>query len=290
VSDARPTGVIHDIGYRHYEGRRLGRGPAFAALMAHNLRGAFGLRRPFRAKLVPFLLGGVMLLPALVSIAVMAMFKERALPYHTFTALLQVIPAIFLAAQAPYLAALDLRYRILPLYLSRPILVTDYVGAKLAAMTLALYALIAVPLTAMFIGELVIDLPGPPDTHGYAAAMTTGLILAVFLAAAGLLVASVTPRRGLGVAAVAALYLLTSAVSLVLYGVLSATGHDDEARWALLINPFFLVDAMQTWLFGTEPVTGTGYPPGPITAMLFVACTALAIGGLVARYRSVASR
>jgi len=290
VSDARPTGVIHDIGYRHYAGRRLGRGAAFAALMTHNLRGAYGLRRPFRAKLVPFLLAAVMLMPAAVSITVMAMFQERALPYSAYAAFLQVIPAIFLAAQAPYLAALDLRHRILPLYLSRPILVTDYVGAKLAAMTLALYALIAVPLTVLFIGELVVDLPGPADTRGYLAAMVSGLILSVFLAAAGLLIASVTPRRGLGVAAVASLYLLTSAVSLVLFGVLTATSRDDEARWALLINPFFLVDAVQTWLFGTEPSNGTGYPAGPLPAVLVVALTALAIGGLVARYRSVASR
>lgn len=290
MSDARPTGVIHDIGYRHYEGRRLGRGSAFAALMGHNLRGAFGIRRPFRAKLAPFLLAGTMLMPAVVSIAVMAMFKQQALPYPAYAPLLQVIPAIFLAAQAPYLAALDLRFRVLPLYLSRPILVTDYVGAKLAAMTLALYALIAVPLTVLFIGELVVDLPGPPDTHGYVAAMVSGLILSVFLAAAGLLLGSITPRRALGVAAVAALYLLTSTVSLVLFGVLSATSRDDEARWALLLNPFFLVDAVQTWLFGTEPANGTGYPAGPLPAVLVVALTALAIGGLVARYRSVATR
>lgn len=290
MSQARPAGVIHDIGYRPYEGPRLGRGHAFAALLAHSLRGAYGLRRPFRAKIVPFLLGGTMLLPAVVSIAVMAIFKERAMAYPGYVVTMQVIPAIFLAAQAPYLVAPDLRFRVLPLYLSRPLPVTDYVGAKLAALVLALYLLIAVPLTVMFAGELVVDLPGGADVHGYLAAMTGGALCAVFLAALGLLIASVTPRRGLGVAAVAAFYLLTSAISVVLYGVLSSLSEDDAARWAMLVNPFFLVDAVQTWLFGTDPSNGVGYPDGPLPAVLLAALTALAIGGLVLRYRSEVSR
>lgn len=289
MSAVQPTGVIHDIGYRPYAGRRLGRGPAFAALMWHSLRGVFGLRRPFRAKILPFLLAGAMVLPVMVAIAMMAAFGERAFEYTEFTPMMQVIPAIFLAAQAPYLVAPDLRFRVLPLYLSRPLLVTDYLGAKFAAMILALFALIAVPLTLMFAGELVVGLPGGPDVQGYLVAVATGVIYAVFLAAVGLALASVTPRRGLGAASVIAFYLLTSAVSAVLYGVLTSLGRDAAARWAGVINPFFLVDAVQMWLFGT-PADGANYPGGPMPAVLLVAVTALALGGLVLRYRSAASR
>ena len=44
------TSIIHDIGYRHYEGRRLGRGYVLRSLYVHNLRAAFGLgRRDHRA-------------------------------------------------------------------------------------------------------------------------------------------------------------------------------------------------------------------------------------------------
>jgi ABC-2 type transport system permease protein len=290
MSVSQPTGVIHDIGYRHYEGRRLGRGHAFTSLMAHSLRGVWGVRRPARAKFMPFALAGIMLLPAAVSIAIMSLAQERLMDYPPYVSVMQVIVAIFLAAQSPYLVAPDLRFRVLPLYLSRPVQIADYVGAKLAAMAIALYALIAVPLTVLFVGELLVDLPGAPDVHGYLAAMATGVLYAVFLSAVGLALASFTPRRGLGVASVIAFYLLTSAVSLALFGALSQLSNDAEAAWVLLINPFLLVDAVQTWLFGTTPTTGTPYPDGPVPLVLLVAATALALGGLLLRYRSAASR
>lgn len=290
VETPQPTGVIHDIGYRRYEGRRLGRGHAFATLAAHSLRGVWGLRRPARAKIMPFLIAGTMLLPAAVSVGVMALFKQRPIAYTDYTVIMQVVPAIFLASQSPYLVAPDLRFRVLPLYLSRPILVADYVFAKLTALAVAMYTLIAVPLTVMFIGELLVDMPGGADVKGYTAAMATGVLHAVFLSAVGLALASFTPRRGLGVAAVSAFYLLTSAVSLVLFGVLSSLSRDDAAVWALLINPFLLVDAVQSWLFDVRSSTVDAYPGGPVPLVLLVAATALAIGGLFLRYRPGGSR
>jgi ABC-2 type transport system permease protein len=289
ASAPEPVGVIHDIGYRHYEGARLGRGSAFLALSTNSLRGVFGLGRTARAKIMPFLLAAIMLLPAAVSIAVMAAAKQQGIAYPAYAMIMQVVLAIFLAAQAPYLVAPDLRFRVLPLYLSRPVTVIDYVGAKLAAMIVAMFLLLALPLTVLYLGELLVDLPGPPHTSEYVASMVMAVIFAVLLSAIGLALASFTPRRGLGVASVIAVYLLLSAVSGVLYGVLSEASRDDAASWAMLINPFFLVDAVQVWLFGTEPFNGTGYPSGPVPALAVVAVIALAVGGLVLRYRKAAS-
>ncbi|MEO3808916.1 ABC transporter permease [Sphaerisporangium sp. B11E5] len=288
----RPSGVIHDIGYRHYDGPRHGRGHAFAALTLNSLRGVFGLGRTARSKIMPFLLFGVMMLPAVVSIAVMAILKERALPYPAYAVTMQAVLAVFLAAQSPYLVAPDLRFRVLPLYMSRPTTALDYVAAKLTAMTLALFILIGAPLTLLFAGELLVDLPGPPHTGDYLAAMGTAVIYAVLLAAIGVALASFTPRRGLGVASVIAVYLLSSAVSAVLVGLLMSTSRDAAATWAWLINPFFLVDAVQNWLFGVEPHNDGGYPPdlgGPVAAALVVAITGLCVSALVLRYRKAAA-
>ncbi|MEV5413870.1 ABC transporter permease [Thermopolyspora sp. NPDC052614] len=291
MSVSQPTGVIHDIGYRHYEGRRLGRGHAFTSLMAHGLRGVWGLRRPARAKIMPFTLAGIMLMPAAASIMLMALSAgEGGVAYPSYTSIMQVVVAIFLAAQSPYLVAPDLRFRVLPLYLSRPVQIADYVGAKLAAMAIALYALIAVPLTVEFVGELLVNPPGDSDVNGYVAAMVAGVLHAVLLSAVGLALASFTPRRGLGVASVIAFYLLTSAVSLALGAAFTALSRDSAAMWALLINPFFLVEAVQTWLFGTPSSTGDATVDGPLPLVLVVVVTALAIGGLFLRYRSAASR
>ncbi|WP_067174855.1 ABC transporter permease [Microtetraspora niveoalba] len=283
------TAIIHDIGYRHYDGPRLGRGSAARALAVHSLRGVFGLGRTTRAKIIPFLLVAIMLLPAVVSIAVMALVKQQGIGYTAYAVAMQAVLAIFLASQAPYLVAPDLRFRVLPLYLSRPVTVLDYVGAKLVAMTAALFLLLAVPLTLLYAGELLVDLPEPVHTREYIASMVAALIAAALLASVGLALASFTPRRGLGVASVIGFYLFTSGVSGVFFAALLASGHEAAAKWTLLINPFFLVDAVQVALFGTEPSNGEGYPSGPWPALILLAVIALALTGLIARYRKAAS-
>ncbi|GAA0996723.1 ABC transporter permease [Acrocarpospora macrocephala] len=285
----QPTGVIHDIGYRHYDGVRLSRGYAATALALHSLRGAFGLGRPARSKIIPFLVAATMLLPAVVSIAVMALLKQQPLPYTGLAVTMQAVLAVFLAAQSPYLVAPDLRFRVLPLYLSRPVTVLDYVGAKFVALTVALFLLMAVPLTLIYIGELLVELETPVHHGDYLAAMGGSLIFAVLLASIGLALASFTPRRGLGVASVIAFYMFTLAASAVFFGVLLSEGLDNAAKWSILINPFFLVDAVQVNLFGTDPSNGEGYPPGFGPAAIALAVIALALSALFLRYRKAAA-
>ncbi|GAA4193457.1 ABC transporter permease subunit [Microbispora amethystogenes] len=284
-----PTAVIHDIGYRHYDGVRLGRGRATLALGVQSLRGVFGLGRTIRAKIMPLLLAAIMLMPTVVSIGVMALAKQFVMPYSQYAVFMQAVIAVFLAAQAPYLVAPDLRFRVLPLYLSRPLTVTDYVVAKLAALTVALFCLMAIPITIEFVGEMLIDMPMPLHTGDFLGALGGTVLRAVLLAALGVALASFTPRRGLGVAVVIAFYMFTAAVSGLFYAVLASTGRDDVAPWALLLNPFFLVDAVQSSLFGTEPATGEGYPPGVASCLILLAVIALAVTGVLLRYRKAAS-
>ncbi|MCA2224482.1 ABC transporter permease [Nonomuraea aurantiaca] len=282
---------IYDIGYRHYDGPRLGRGYSTRALTVHSLRGVFGLGRTARSKIIPFALGVIMLLPAVVSIAMMALMSRRGMSYSGFAVYMQTVVAIFLAAQAPTVVAPDLRFRVLPLYLSRPVTIAEYVTAKVIAMTAALFLLLAVPLTVIYVGELVIDMDGPPQTKEYLGALVMALVLALLLSSFGLAIASLTPRRGLGVASVIALYLLTSASVPVIFGTLYSTGNESGAAWAWLLNPFWLVDAVQVWLFGTTPnVPDGGYPPGPVPAILVVVLIGIGLAALAARYRKAAAR
>ncbi|MFD9943993.1 ABC transporter permease subunit [Nonomuraea sp. NPDC059023] len=281
---------IYDIGYRHYDGPRLGPGYATRALTLHSLRGIFGLGRTARSKIMPFLLAIIMLLPAVVSIAMMALLQQRGMAYSAFAVIMQAVIAIFLAAQAPTVVAPDLRYRVLPLYLSRPVAVAQYVSAKVISMTVALFMLVAVPLTLIYAGELLIDLPGPPQTKEYLGAMAMALLLAVLLTAFGLALASLTPRRGLGVASVIAVYLLSLAAVPVIYSTLLSLNEEAAAKWAWLLNPFWLVDAVQVWLFGTTPNSEGGYPPGPAPALITLALIAFALGVLALRYRKAAAQ
>ncbi|MEV1168511.1 ABC transporter permease [Nonomuraea sp. NPDC049784] len=283
---------IYDIGYRHYDGVRLGRGHSTRALAVHSLRGIFGLGRTARSKIMPFSLFVIMLLPAVVSVATMALAQQRILPYSAYAVIMQAVVAVFLASQAPTVVAPDLRYRVLPLYLSRPVSIAEYVGAKVAAMTVALFLLLAVPLTLIYVGELVVDMPGPPATGEFLGALVMALVLAVLLSAFGLALASFTPRRGLGVASVIVVYLLSSASVPLIYGTLYSSGYESAAAWAWLANPFWLVDSVQSWLFNTPPhsIESAAYPSGPASAAILVVLVGLALVALALRYRKAASR
>ena len=63
------AGTIYDIGYRHYDGPRLGRRGAIGAIVAAGLRAVFGLGRSGKSKILPW--GAVILglIPAVVAVA-----------------------------------------------------------------------------------------------------------------------------------------------------------------------------------------------------------------------------
>ena len=136
------AGVIHDIGYRHYDGPRLGESYVQRALFTDSLRGAYGLGRSARSKVMPMLLLAVMCLPAVVMVVVTSMIRADELPvaYRDYPFEFQVVVAIFVAGQAPVLVSRDLRYRVVPLYFARPLGRTAYVRAKLGAMLVAVLA------------------------------------------------------------------------------------------------------------------------------------------------------
>src|SRR5439155_3395446 len=74
--------VIHDIGYRSYDGPRLGRGYATRSLLVHSLRGAYGLGRSGKSKVLPMLLYAAMCLPALIVVAVVIGTKSKQMPFE----------------------------------------------------------------------------------------------------------------------------------------------------------------------------------------------------------------
>ncbi len=58
------AGSIYDLGYRNYEGVRLGRRHAILSLYIQSLRGVFGFGRHTSSKIIPMGLAIVALLPA----------------------------------------------------------------------------------------------------------------------------------------------------------------------------------------------------------------------------------
>ena len=74
---ALSDGVIHDIGYQHYTGRRLGGRYATASLYTHSLRSAFGLGRSGKAKVFPFIVVGLAFFVAVVAVAMRSLMRWR---------------------------------------------------------------------------------------------------------------------------------------------------------------------------------------------------------------------
>jgi ABC-2 type transport system permease protein len=295
------TGVIHDIGYRAYEGERLGRAAIVRALTWHSLRSAFGLRRGIKARIIPVITFVILCVPAVVNAAAIALSSNHAsqVSYDTYVAPLRILVMLaFIAAQAPELVSRDLRSHTLPLYFARPIRRIDYPGAKLAAFFLACLIMIEIPLLLLYLGAVA-------QVHGGAAVwaqtrqLIPGLLLGVawaaVLSALGLLLASLSGKRTFATGSVAVFFFLTwtlagllSHIGQTSFGPQGSGAPSALARLAGLISPFTVLDGMRQWLGGTTlgqiPDPGSY---GPLYGLAFLLFLMIGIGGLIVRYRKV---
>jgi ABC-2 type transport system permease protein len=285
--------VIHDIGYRRYEGARLGRAAIFRALYTHSVRAAFGLGRSARSKVLPFLLLGVMLMPAALIVAIMVVINAPSLPvpYPRYTVIMQAVIGVFVAAQAPVLFSRDLRFRTLALYFSRPMPRGDYVLAKYAAMVSAVAIVTIAPLAVLYLGTLLAKLPVGEQTKDFAVGAAGALVLSCVLAGIGAVIASLTTRRGFGVAGIISVLTLSYAGTSLAAEVIQHSDHEEVAGYLGVFSPITLVDGLQARIFGGE---FSGVVPPPDTALataVYLLATVVVVAGsvglLLLRYRKV---
>jgi ABC-2 type transport system permease protein len=280
----RDTSVIHDIGYRRYEGPRLGRGYAVRSLYTHSLRTAFGIGRGFKSKIFSWAVVGAVTLIAVVITAVSSQEGERVVTYLEFVDATGAFAMLFLAVVAPELTSRDLRARVLALYFARPLGRSDYVGAKLAALVTATVLVLGGPQLVIFAG-MAFDAGGVKQVWGEFTDLSAGLlytaIYALVTASLALLVASFTGRRAFAAAGIVAVFLVTVPIA----GVIQAVGGRTGAELAGLVNPAWLVMGIGGWLFDHHSLDVGDFGPlyGAVAILLVATCTAL----LLARYRRV---
>src|ERR1022692_2765518 len=300
LPDTANGGVIHNIGYRSYEGQRLGRGEIVRALCWHSLRSSFGIGRGVKAKIVPVFMFVIICLPAIIDAAIVALNSAhtRQVSYDTYLPQLRIfVLLIFVAVQAPELVSRDLRSHCLPLYFARPIRRIDYPAAKLAALFLACLAMIEIPLLLLYLGTIT-QVHGGSAIWSQTRALIPGLVLgvawALVLAGLGLLLASLSGRRAYATGAIAIFFFLGLTLATLLTQVgenglgAASGGTSGLARLAGLISPFTDLDGMRMWLGGTTrgliPSPGSY---GPLYGLMFLVFLAAGIGGLIVRYRKV---
>jgi ABC-2 type transport system permease protein len=289
-----PSGAsIHNIGYRPYDGPRLGSGYATRSLYTQSLRGAYGLGRSAKSKVLPVLLLVVMCLPALIMVAVTVATKLNDLPvdYTRYAILLQAVIGLYVAAQAPQAVSRDLRFRTVPLYFSRPIGHGDYVRAKYAALSSALFILTAVPLLVLYGGALLAKLDFADQTKGFLQGLVSVALLSLLFAGIGLVVSALTPRRGFGVAAVIAVLSISYAAVSTVQAIADAQGNDTAVSWLGLFSPITLIDGMQSAFLGaTSAFPGAAHPSngaGVVYVLVILATIAGCYGILMRRYRTI---
>ncbi len=284
---------IHNIGYRSYDGPRLGRAYARRSLYAQSLRGAYGLGRSAKSKVLPMILFVVMCLPAAIMVAVAVATKMDDLPvdYTRYAIVMQAVIGLYVAAQAPQSVSRDLRFKTVPLYFSRPIETVDYVRAKYAALASALFILTAAPLLVLYVGALLAKLDFMDQTKGFAQGLVSVALLSLLFAGIGLVISAVTPRRGFGVAAVIAALTITYGAVSTLQAIAFDQTSTGAVPWIGLFSPITLIDGVQTAFLGASSAFPGGIGPSDGQGVVFVLVTLGAIAGcyglLMRRYRKV---
>jgi ABC-2 type transport system permease protein len=295
-----PGGSIYDLGYQGYHGPRLGRRSASVALLRNTIRSAYGIGRGGRAKLAPFALTGLAILPAILAVGIAALIArsgaggslEGASPvrYETYHGLTVTLVMLFCAAQAPELFGRDQRYGVLPLYFSRAITRTDYALAKVAGLVVALLIVDLVPQAILFVGRVLVATDPATGLSKEAAAvprfLLQGLLTAGLLGGVSSLIAAWTPRRAYATAGIIAV----SIIPPVLVALLTALTGSDTARVIVLFSPGDVLDGANAWIFGSiseNPAIVALGLPGQLYVSTAVVVSAVAIALTVRRYRRI---
>jgi ABC-2 type transport system permease protein len=262
ISVGSPTGSIYDIGYRGYEGPRLGRAHAVRSLFAHSLRTAYGIGRGGRAKIAPFVLGGLAILPAVAIVGVLTLALRFAageqladdspIRYDTYFSTIATVVVLFCAAQAPELFGRDQRHGVLSLYFARALRRSDYALARIAGFIAALLILELLPQLVLFLGRALLspdivaavgnDLPSVPPI------LIQGLLSAALLGGLSMAVSAFTPRRAYATAGIIALFTIPGIVASVISGL----GSSRIGDWLTLTSPTSVLDGTNAVLFNSD--------------------------------------
>lgn len=290
----RPSGVIHDIGYRPYSGPRGGHGAIAWSLYVTGLRNVFGLGRSGRSKILPFALLALNLLPAVIIVGVATFIGLNSLPlaYPEYAATTTILLGTFAAAQGPILFSRDLRHGTISLYLARPLSATAYALARWGALVTGIFLFVMAPIIMMYAGALLASMDAGEQTRDFLAATLVTVLLAGMLASVSGLFSAIALRRGFAIVGTIGTILFGYGVVAVIQGISFDQDQKRVGEIAGLFHPMTLY-AGDVAVFtdadtAITPPTGTG-----MDVLYVVVSLLLALGGLgmlLWRYRRLATR
>ena len=216
------------------------------------MRRALGLRRSWRQKVAPFVLLGVVTIPAIINVGIGYVTRDRAfdrfeiITYRDYVGVSSAL-LLFVAIVAPDVMCPDRRQHVLPLMFARPMTGVDYVVAKVGAITAILFAFSFIPQLVLFVGNMLVSdsaldyLTGHLDITWQVPVAV--LLLAVYYAVIGVAIASLSERRIVAGAAIIGVFLVTSIASGILVGDdFGVEGGSPAALLNVLALPLYLRD------------------------------------------------
>jgi ABC-2 type transport system permease protein len=290
---APSTGAVYDRGYRPYEGVRGGQGASVLALYKATIRRALGIRRPWRQKVLPWLLLVIATLPAIINVGIGYVTRDTPAEDFEFITYREYVGVstsllLFVALTAPDVICPDRRQRVLPLIFARPLTGTDYVLAKVGAIATVVFAFGYLPQVVLFVGQMLVSDGALDYLRDNAEVIwqvpVSVALLAVYYALIGVAVASLTSRRIVAGSAILAILLVTSAISGILQG-------EEDTSTAALFNvlamPLYLRDLVFLGEIGADTDLGGIANGGLLATLVYLGIAAVSLITLLWRYRWV---
>jgi ABC-2 type transport system permease protein len=246
----------------------------------------------------PFVLLGVVTIPAIVNVGVAYITRDQPISdaieivsYREYVGVSSAL-LLFVALVAPDVICPDRRQRVLPLMFARPLTGADYVFAKLGAIATILFAFSFIPQVVLFLGNMLVSDSALDYFTGHLDVLwkvpTAVALLALYYAVIGVAIASLTDRRIVAGASIIGLFLVTSIAA----GVLTRDRFDNGggspgALVNVLAMPLYLRDVIFLGRLGRRtPLSGVEY--GALAATgIYTLVVAAGVGVLLYRYRWV---
>ena len=290
------SGAVYDLGYAPYEGERLGRNGAVRSVVKDGVYRVLGLRRKARKKVLPWFLLAIALIPAAVFVGLAFLLPDftpdAESPFGGYTeyfVLVGVVVLLFVALAGPELLIPDRRQGVLDIYSSRPLLPSDYVGARTGSLVLVMASFLLIPQIGMYIGFAALDSDGffealvseagdlPRILAGTALYVVAYAPLVLFLAA-------FINRKGAATGIYLAIMIGTNGVAEALL----EAGNLPGSRYAALVPPVDNADYVMRWIFGDTSELSLAYRAGfdPQLSLAIILATAIVLSAaVVLRYR-----
>ncbi len=290
-------GAVYDRGYRPYEGVRGRRGAATYALYKASMRRALGIRRSWRQKVAPFVLLGIVTIPAIVNVGVGYVTRDRLIDrieivtYREYVGVSAAL-LLFVAIVAPDVMCPDRRQRVLPLMFARPLTGVDYAVAKFGAIATILFAFSFLPQVVLYVGNMLVSDSALDYLTSHLDVLwqvpVAIVLLAAYYAVIGVSISSLTDRRVVAGAAVIGLFLVTSITAAVLVGGdFERDGGSMGAVINVLALPLYLRDVVFLGHVDPDSPLGGVEHGGWVALAVYVAVLVTFATILLRRYRWV---